>query len=107
MLAPAAARPGAFDHKPTYFQWVPLLLPLEYTSWVEESGWTGSRRKAAGERVDPVSGSSPTDPAIGPPSDATTLRAFQDSAGPLGRHFLLYNLQDNFLLDDTDEYVAR
>ena len=76
-------------------------------SWVEESGWTGSRRKAAGERDDPVSGSSPTDPAIGPPSDATTLRAFQDSAGPLGRHVLLYNLQDNFMLDDTDDYFAR
>ena len=73
-------------------------------SRVEERGGTGSRRKAAG---DPVSGSSPTDPAIGPPSDATTLRAFQDSAGPLGRHFLLYNLQDNFLLDDTDDYFAR
>ena len=47
------------------------------------------------------------DGSIGPPSDATTLRAFQDSAGPLGRHFLLYNLQANFLLDDTDDYFAR
>ena len=52
------------------------------------AGWTGGRRKAAGERVDPVSGSWPTASAIGYPTDATTLRAYYDSAGPLGRPFL-------------------
>jgi glycine cleavage system aminomethyltransferase T len=37
MLSPAAARKDGFLHRGTYFQWPPLLLPLEYTSWVQES----------------------------------------------------------------------